>query len=129
VPRVVARINHPKNEWLFDQSWGVDVAVSTPRIIAALVEEAVSVGDVVRLFSFRRGQANLVEITLPDSSICIGKTVEEVTLPDDASLAAIVRDGRVIAPTASDVFTAGDELLFVASAAAEDQIKGCFIAQ
>jgi trk system potassium uptake protein TrkA len=129
VPRVVARINHPKNEWLFDQSWGVDVAVSTPRIIAALVEEAVSVGDVVRLFSFRRGQANLVEITLPDNSICIGKTVEEVTLPDDASLAAIVRDGRVIAPTASDVFTAGDELLFVASAAAEDQIKGCFIAQ
>ena len=96
VPRVVARINHPKNEWLFDQSWGVDVAVSTPRIIAALVEEAVSVGDVVRLFSFRKGQANLVELTLPDSSTCIGKTVEEVTLPDDASLAAIVRDGRVI---------------------------------
>ena len=129
VPRVVARVNHPKNEWMFDSSWGVDVAVSTPRIITALVEEAVSVGDVVRLFSFRRGQANLVEITLPDTSICIGKTVEEVTLPDDASLAAIVRDGRVIAPTPSDVFTAGDELLFVASAAAEDQIKGCFIAQ
>ena len=129
VPRVVARINHPKNEWLFDQSWGVDVAVSTPRIIAALVEEAVSVGDVVRLFSFRKGQANLVEITLPDSSICIGKTVEEVTLPQDASLAAIVRDGRVIAPAPSDLFIAGDELLFVASAAAEDQIKDCFIAQ
>jgi len=126
VPRVVARINHPKNEWLFDQSWGVDVAVSTPRIIAALVEEAVSVGDVVRLFSFRKGQANLVEITLPDSSICIGKTVEEVTLPQDASLAAIVRDGRVIAPAPSDLFIAGDELLFVASAAAEDQIKDCY---
>ena len=76
VPRVVARINHPKNEWLFDSSWGVDVAVSTPRIISALVEEAVSVGDVVRLFSFRKGQANLVELTLPDSSSCIGKTVE-----------------------------------------------------
>jgi trk system potassium uptake protein TrkA len=129
VPRVVARINHPKNEWLFDQSWGVDVAVSTPRIIAALVEEAVSVGDVVRLFSFRKGQANLVEITLPDSSICIGKTVEEVTLPQDASLAAIVRDGRVIAPAPSDLFISGDELLFVASAAAEDQIKDCFIAK
>ena len=129
IPRVVARINHPKNEWLFDSSWGVDVAVSTPRIISALVEEAVSVGDVVRLFSFRKGQANLVEITLPDSAICIGKTVEEITLPEDASLAAIVRDGRVIAPTPSDVFTAGDELLFVASAAAEEQIKGCFISQ
>jgi trk system potassium uptake protein len=127
VPRVVARINHPKNEWMFDSSWGVDVAVSTPRIISALVEEAVSVGDVVRLFSFRQGQANLVELTLPDDSSCIGKTVEEIELPDDASLAAIVRDGRVIAPTAADVFSAGDELLFVASAIAEDLIKGCFI--
>ena len=106
---------------------GVDVAVSTPRIISALVEEAVSVGDVVRLFSFRKGQANLVELTLPDDSSCIGKTVEEIELPDDASLAAIVRDGRVIAPTAADVFSAGDELLFVASATAEDLIKGCFI--
>ena len=129
VPRVVARINHPKNEWLFDQSWGVDVAVSTPRIIAALVEEAVSVGDVVRLFSFRKGQANLVEITLPDSSICIGKTIEEVELPEDASLAAIVRDGRVISPTPSDLFIAGDELLFVASTEAEDKIRDCFIAR
>ena len=129
VPRVVARINHPKNEWLFDQSWGVDVAVSTPRIITALVEEAVSVGDVVRLFSFRKGQANLVEITLPESSICIGKTIEEVELPEDASLAAIVRDGRVISPTPSDLFIAGDELLFVASTAAEDKIRDCFIAR
>ena len=127
VPRVVARVNHPKNEWLFDSSWGVDVAVSTPRIIAALVEEAVSVGDVVRLFSFRKGQANLVELTLPDTSSCIGKTVGEIELPDDASLAAIVRDGRVIAPSPTDVFSAGDELLFVASAVAEDLIKGCFI--
>lgn len=127
VPRVVARINHPKNEWMFDSSWGVDVAVSTPRIISALVEEAVSVGDVVRLFSFRKGQANLVELTLPDTSSCIGKTVGEIELPDDASLAAIVRDGRVIAPSPTDVFSAGDELLFVASAVAEDLIKGCFI--
>ena len=119
---------HPKNEWMFDSSWGVDVAVSTPRIISALVEEAVTVGDVVRLFSFRQGQANLVELTLPDSSSCIGKTVEEIELPQDASLAAIVRDGRVIAPTPTDVFSAGDELLFVASSTAEDLIKGCFIA-
>lgn len=104
VPRVVARVNHPKNEWLFDSSWGVDVAVSTPRIIAALVEEAVSVGDVVRLFSLKAGQANLVELTLPDNSICIGKSVAEVQLPEDASLAAIIRDSHVITPSAHDVF-------------------------
>ena len=127
VPRVVARINHPKNEWLFDKSWGVDVAVSTPRIIAALVEEAVSVGDVVRLFSIGKGAANLVELTLPDGSQCIGKTVEEIQLPDNSSLASIVRDGRVFAPKAHDTFAAGDELIFVASNAAEAQLKSCFI--
>ena len=128
VPRVVARINHPKNEWMFDSSWGVDVAVSTPRIIAAIVEEAVSIGDVVRLFSFRKGQANLVEITLPAGSKCVGKTVTEVSLPENASLAAIVRDGRVISPEGHEVFASGDELLFVATASAESQLKACFIA-
>ncbi|MEY3279508.1 MAG: hypothetical protein RIR63_700 [Actinomycetota bacterium] len=128
VPRVVARINHPKNEWMFDSSWGVDVAVSTPRIISALVEEAVTVGDVVRLFSFRQGQANLVELTLPDNSSCLGLTVEEITLPENSTLAAIVRDGRVISPKQHEVFTAGDELLFVATAEAEDLLKQCFIA-
>ena len=65
VPRVVARVNHPKNEWLFNESWGVDVAVSTPRLLSALVEEAVTVGDLVRLLSFRQGEASLVEVTLP----------------------------------------------------------------
>lgn len=127
VPRVVARVNHPKNEWLFDSSWGVDVAVSTPRIIAALVEEAVSVGDVVRLFSIKSGEANLVEITLPDTAKCIGKSVEEIELPVDASLAAIIRDGHVLTPSQHEVFTAGDELIFVASRSAEELIKGCFV--
>lgn len=127
VPRVVARVNHPKNEWLFDSSWGVDVAVSTPRIIAALVEEAVSVGDVVRLFSLKAGEANLVELTLPDNSLCIGKSVAEINLPEDAALAAIIRDGHVITPAGHDVFSAGDELIFVASAQAEDSLKSCFV--
>ncbi|HTZ43507.1 MAG TPA: TrkA family potassium uptake protein, partial [Jatrophihabitans sp.] len=72
VRRVVARINHPANEWLFTEAWGVDVAVSTPRVLAALVEEAVSVGDVVRLFSLRQGQANLIEVTLPAGAPCAG---------------------------------------------------------
>ena len=68
VPRTVARVNHPNNEWLFTEAWGVDVNVSTPRIMSALVEEAVTVGDLVRLFTFRQGNANLVELTLPPDS-------------------------------------------------------------
>ena len=128
VPRVVARVNHPKNEWMFDTSWGVDVSVSTPRIISAIVEEAVSVGDVVRLFSLRKGEASLVEITLPEEAKCLDRTVEEVKLPENATLAAIVRDGQVITPHAHDVYSAGDELLFIATEAAEELLKNCFIA-
>ena len=127
VPRVVARVNHPKNEWMFDSSWGVDVSVSTPRIISAIVEEAVSVGDVVRLFSLQKGEASLVEITLPEAAKCLGRTVEEVKLPENATLAAIVRDGQVITPHEHDVYSAGDELLFIATAAAEELLKSCFI--
>ena len=86
VRRVVARINHPANEWLFTEAWGVDVAVSTPRVLASLVEEAVEVGDVVRLFGIREGQANLVEMTLPEDAPCSGHPVRDLDLPKDTSL-------------------------------------------
>jgi trk system potassium uptake protein TrkA len=115
VPRVVARVNHPKNEWMFDESWGVDVAVSTPRMLSALVEEAVTVGDLVRLFTFRQGNANLVELTLTASSAVVGTRVGDMAWPVDTALVSIIRDTRVIAPSADDSLEAGDELLFVAA--------------
>ena len=123
VPRVVARVNHPKNEWMFDDSWGVDVAVSTPRMLSALVEEAVSVGDLVRLFSFRQGNANLVELTLPPSASVVGKRVVEVQFPADTALVAIIRDTRVITPSPDDSLESGDELLFVASPEQEQALE------
>jgi trk system potassium uptake protein TrkA len=115
VPRVVARVNHPKNEWMFDESWGVDVAVSTPRMLSALVEEAVTVGDLVRLFTFRQGNANLVELTLAASSPVVGSRVAVVQWPVDTALVAIIRDTRVITPSPDDSLEAGDELMFVSS--------------
>lgn len=123
VPRVVARVNHPKNEWMFDESWGVDVAVSTPRMLVALVEEAVSVGDLVRLFTFRQGDANLVEITLSADSPVVGQRVGDQRWPADTALVAIVRGPRVIAPTADDPLDAGDELLFVSSPDQEAELQ------
>ena len=83
VPRTVGRVNHPNNEWLFTEAWGVDVNVSTPRIMSALVEEAVTVGDLVRLFTFRQGNANLVEMTLPDDSPYVGKPPRPDPLPGE----------------------------------------------
>jgi trk system potassium uptake protein len=90
------------------------VAVSTPRVLAALVEEAVEVGDIVRLFSLRQGQANLIEVTLPDGAPCVGTPVRDLALPRDAALVAIVRGARVITPTPDEPLEPGDELLFVA---------------
>jgi trk system potassium uptake protein TrkA len=123
VRRVVARINHPANEWLFNEAWGVDTAVSTPRVLAALVEEAVSVGDIVRLFSLREGQANLIEITLPDAAPCAGRPVRDLQLPQDAALVAIVRGNRVITPTPEEPLEPGDELLFVARPESEAAVR------
>lgn len=123
VPRVVARVNHPKNEWMFNESWGVDVAVSTPRMLSALVEEAVSVGDLVRLFSFRQGEANLVEITLSSDSPVVGQRVGDQNWPPDTALLAIVRGPRVITPSADDPLDAGDELLFVTLPDQEDELQ------
>ncbi|MGB3896646.1 potassium channel family protein [Mycolicibacter sinensis] len=123
VPRVVARVNDPRNEWLFTDAWGVDVAVSTPRMLASLVEEAVAVGDLVQLMEFRKGQASLLEITLPDDTPWGGKPVRKLSLPRDAALVTILRGPRVIVPQDDEPLEGGDELLFVASSGVEDELR------
>ncbi|MDQ3940523.1 MAG: TrkA family potassium uptake protein, partial [Actinomycetota bacterium] len=80
VPRVVSRVNHPDNEWLFTESWGVDVAVSTPHLLTSLVEEAVSVGDLVQLLRLEQGKVALLEVTLAEESPADGKTVGELKM-------------------------------------------------
>ncbi|NLI17489.1 MAG: TrkA family potassium uptake protein [Actinomycetales bacterium] len=122
VPRVVARVNNPKNEWMFDRSWGVDVQVSTPRIMTALVEEAVSVGDIVKIFTFHQSGASIHAITLPPDSPVIGRRVGAIRWPGATVLAAIIRGDRPIPPGADDTLEAGDELLLVLDASAEDYL-------
>ncbi len=123
VPRVVARVNDPSNEWLFNEAWGVDVAVSTPRLLSALVEEAVSVGDLVRLLRFSQGEANLVELTLPAGAPIVGTRVGSVDWPTDTALVTIIREGRVLVPDKDHPLEAGDELLFVAAPDREEQLE------
>ncbi|MET7396242.1 TrkA family potassium uptake protein [Dactylosporangium sp. NPDC005572] len=127
VPRVVARINRAENEWLFNEQWGVDVSVSKPRLMAALVEEAVSVGDLVRLMTFRQAEANLVEITLPETAPYVGHPVRDVPLPHDAALVAILRGKRVLVPTPDDPLEAGDELIFVVTSEVEDAVRAVIL--
>ncbi|KAA1420045.1 TrkA family potassium uptake protein [Mumia zhuanghuii] len=123
VGRTVARVNHPDNEWLFSGAWGVDVAVSTPRLMSALVEEAVTVGDLVRLFSLRGSNANLVELTLPDDSPYVGVRVGDISWPRDVVLVAILRSMGIQAPERDRTLEAGDELLFVAPIDSEEELQ------
>jgi trk system potassium uptake protein TrkA len=123
VPRVVARINHPDNEWLFNESWGVDVAVSMPHLLASLVEEAVSVGDLVRLLNLEQGKVALLEVTLAEGSPAVGKTVGDLKMPPDCTVVAVVRDHHVIAPTKETPLNKGDEVLALAAPEAEADLK------
>jgi trk system potassium uptake protein TrkA len=123
VPRTVARVNTPSNEWLFDEAWGVDVAVSTPRLMTALVEEAVSIGDLVRIFTFQQGRATLVELTLPDDSPLAGTPVGDITWPDDTVLVGIIRGDRPIPPTRDDALEAHDELIFITVPESEEALQ------
>ena len=123
VPRTVARVNNPKNEWLFDETWGVDVSVSTPRIMTALVEEAVSVGSLVSVFTFHQSHAFMHELTLPADSPMIGTLVSEVELPPHTVLVAILREYRPITPDADERFERGDELLFLTAREGEESLS------
>ena len=123
VPRVVARVNHPQNEWMFTEQWGVDAAVSPPHILTALVEEAVSVGDVVRLLKLERGRVSLVELVLRPDSTAAGRPIYELRLPVDSSIVGIIRDGHVVIPQLETVLSPGDELIAIATPEAEADLR------
>ena len=129
VPRVVARVNHPKNQWLFNEGWGVDVSVSTPQLLTALVEEAVSVGSLVRLLQFQGGTAHLVEITLAEDSPANDTAIAELAFPRDAVVVAVVRADRLIVPRGDTILQSGDEVLVLVTADAEDAVHVLFIAE
>lgn len=129
VSRTVGRVNNPKNDWMFDDSWGVDVAVNTPRLMTALVEEAVEIGDLVRLLTLQTGVSTLVEFTVPEEAALVGRTVAAIEWPQDAALVAILRDDVPITPSQDDVVEAGDELFFVTTIAAEDELRQLLVPQ
>jgi trk system potassium uptake protein TrkA len=123
VPRVVARVNNPKNEWMFNEMWGVDVAVSTPHLLTALVEEAVSVGTFVRLLSFEGGKAKLAEVTLAPGSPAADKEIVELGLPRDSTVVAVVRAGRVIVPRGDTMVRVADEVIVLVTSESEDEVR------
>jgi trk system potassium uptake protein TrkA len=127
VPRVVARVNHPKNRWLFNETWGVDVSVSTPHLLTALVEEAVSVGSLVRLLQFAQGEARLVEVTLADESPARGRPLAELDVPRDATIVAVIRDNRVVVPRGDTVLYPHDEVIALVTEDSEEPVRALLV--
>src|SRR5919205_1470017 len=129
VPRVLARVNHPRNEWMFTEQWGVDVAVSVPHILTSLVEEAVTVGDLVRLLRLEGGRVALVEMTIPDGSPNDGRPIYELRLPSDAAIVAVLRDGHVVIPQPETQIVAGDEVVALASPESERSLRTAIVGE
>lgn len=127
VPRVVARVNFPKNEWLFNETWGVDVSVSTPHLLTALVEEAVTVGSFVHLLNFERGKAGLSEVTLAPDSPAVERQIRDLGLPREATVVGIIRDGHVMAPNGDFVLRVHDEVLVLSDAGAESAVRAVLV--
>lgn len=123
VARVVARVNETRNEWLFTDAWGVDVAVSTPTAMVAAVEGAIDVGHLVRLMGLRQGQANLEKLTLPADDPLVGTRVGDLVLAENTALITLLRGDKIILPQPDDALEAGDEMLFVSGSTVESQIR------
>ena len=127
VPRVISRVNHPRNEWLFTEQWGVDVPMSPPHILTSLVEEAVSTGDLVRLFKLERGQVTLVEVTVDADAPIAGRPLYELRLPQDSAIVAVIRDGHVVIPQPETQVSEGDEILAIATPEVEEILRNALL--
>lgn len=127
VPRVIARVNNPLNEWLYTKAWGVDVAISQVHLTSKVIEEEIGLGELVTLLKLNRGEAALVELRLPETSPCRGKAIREVNLPSDAVIVSVIRAGKLVIPRGDMVFEAGDEILAVSTVAAEKTLKDILV--
>jgi len=127
VPRVLARVNHPGNEWLFNDQWGVDQAVSPPHMLTAMVEEAVTAGDLVRLLRLEGGRASIVETKLTPTSPGTGKALYELRMPPDSTIVAILREGHVVIPQPETVLAAQDEVVALAAPESEMTLRAAIV--
>lgn len=114
VPRTIARINNPRNAWLFDQKFHVDAAVNQAEIMAGLIEEEMAPGAMMTLLKLQRGNYSLVEEIIAPGAQAIGVALKDLPLPQDCVIAAIIRQGEIVVPRGITKFEVGDEVLAVA---------------
>jgi trk system potassium uptake protein TrkA len=112
---------------MFNQTWGVDVSVSTPHLITGLVQEAVTVGSFVRLLSFEGGRAKLAEVTLAEGSPAADREISELGFPRDTTVVAVLRDEKVVVPRGATILRVGDEVLVLVTDESEDAVRALLV--
>ncbi len=125
VPLVIARVNNPRNQWLFDRQWGVDVAVSAVHIIAKVIQEEASLGDIVTLLKLKKGEMSIIEMSMPSTAKSINKMIKDINVPSDSVLVAIVRGEQTIIPSGDTRIESNDKILALTSVASERALKNC----
>jgi trk system potassium uptake protein TrkA len=113
VKRTIARVNNPRNAWLFNDLFHVDVAVNQADILARLIEEEMSMGDMMTLLKLRRGKYSLVEEKIPPKAMAIGVAIKDLNLPTNCVIAAIIRKGELLIPRGITTLMEGDEVLAI----------------
>jgi trk/ktr system potassium uptake protein len=126
VPRVIARVNNPKNAWMFGPEMGVDVALVQADLLAKLIAEEMSMGDMMTLLKLRRGQFSLFEEKIPEGSKAVGVAIRDLPLKENAVIAAIIRHGELVIPRGTTRFEVGDEVLIIGEARAADELAAFF---
>jgi len=115
VPRTIARVNNPNNAWLFNEKFHVDVALNSADVLAHLIEEEMSLGDMMTLFKIRRGRYAVVEEKVPAGAKAIGVSLKDLNLAEHCVIAAIIRDGKMVLPRGDSTLQQDDEIIAVAS--------------
>jgi len=123
VPKVIARVNNPKNRWLFSRQWGVDVEVSTADVISHIVEEEISLGEVVTVMKLKSGDIGMVEITLPEDSQALGETLAELELPVDTLIVTVIREDAMLIPKADTVLKPMDRVLAITNVHNQEKLE------
>ncbi len=126
INRTIARVNNPRNDWLFNQTFGVDVPVNQAEIISSLIEEEMSLGDMMTLLKLHKGNYALVEEKIPPAAIAIGKAIKDLNLPEQCVLAAIFRQGEVVMPHGNTIFEVGDEVLAITDREGAEKFQELF---
>jgi trk system potassium uptake protein len=129
VPRIIARVNNPKNAWMFSSEMGVDVALDQADILARLVAEEMSLGDMMTLLKLRRGEFSLVEETLPAGSLLLQAPLKDLPVPEGCVITAVMRRGQMIIPHGDMIFEEGDEVMAVVDNASLDKLRRLFGSQ